>query len=213
VILADPAWKFRAYSPKGEQRSAVRHYDTSSLDAIKALPVADLAMDDCALFLWGVWQELPGALDVIKAWGFEYKTVAFVWVKQNRDGHGLFTGMGYWTRANSEFCLLATKGSPLRLAQDVHQVIEAPVGEHSAKPEEVRRRIERLFPGPYLELYARDQEVPGWTLWGNEIPSPLKAPSPAATGGEPPPADSAPEKTIPPEDDLSIPSFMRKASP
>jgi len=81
----------------------------------------------------------------------------------------LHTGMGYWTRSNSESCLIATKGSPLRLATDVHQIVMAPVGEHSAKPEEVRRRIERLFPGPYLELYGR-KLVPGWTVWGNEIP-------------------------------------------
>jgi N6-adenosine-specific RNA methylase IME4 len=90
-------------------------------------------------------------------------------VKTNADGQGLHTGMGYWTRSNSEFCLIATKGSPLRLATDVHQIVMAPVGEHSAKPEEVRRRIERLFPGPYLELYGR-KLVPGWTVWGNEIP-------------------------------------------
>lgn len=77
--------------------------------------------------------------------------------------------MGYYTRSNSEICLLATKGSPLRLATDVHAVVMAPVADHSAKPEEVRRRIERLFAGPYLELYGRET-VPGWTVWGNEIP-------------------------------------------
>ena len=87
----------------------------------------------------------------------------------NASGNGLHTGMGYWTRSNSEVCLLATKGSPMRLATDVHQIVLAPVGEHSAKPEEVRRRIERLFAGPYLELYGR-KLVPGWTVWGNEIP-------------------------------------------
>ena len=78
------------------------------------------------------------------------------------------SGNGYWTLANTEACFIATKGSPLRLATDVHQVVMAPVGEHSAKPEEVRRRIERLFPGPYLELYGR-KLVPGWDVWGNEI--------------------------------------------
>jgi N6-adenosine-specific RNA methylase IME4/ParB-like chromosome segregation protein Spo0J len=174
VIYADPPWSFEVYSGKGKQRSAERHYDTSSLEAIKALPVAPLAADDCALFLWGVWPELPGALDVIRAWGFEYKTVAFVWVKMTNgegvepDGKGLHWGMGYWTRANTEFCLLATKGAPLRLAADVHQVVLAPVGEHSAKPEEVRMRIERLLAGPYLELFAREPH-PYWCVWGDEI--------------------------------------------
>lgn len=168
VIYADPPWEFRVYSGKGKQRSAERHYDTSSLDDIKALPVEALAADDCALFLWCVMPELPGALEVIKAWGFEYKTVGFTWVKQNKSGEGLFWGMGYWTRANAELCLLATRGSPQRLAMDVHQVVMAPVGEHSRKPDEVRKRIERLLGGPYLELFGR-QEADGWTVWGNEI--------------------------------------------
>lgn len=168
VIYADPPWTFEVYSGKGKERSAERHYDTLSLDAIKALPIESLAATDCALFLWGVWPELPGALDIIDAWGFKYKTLGLLWVKQNRSGEGVFTGMGYWTRANSEPCLLATRGSPQRLALDVHQVITSPVGKHSAKPDEARRRIERLLAGPYLELYARTL-VPGWTVWGDEI--------------------------------------------
>jgi N6-adenosine-specific RNA methylase IME4 len=167
-ILCDPPWAFKVYSGKHKQRSAERYYDTSSLETIKALPVVPLAADDCALFLWCVIPELPGALEVIRAWGFEYKTAAFVWVKQNKGGEGLFTGMGYWTRANTEMCLLATRGSPQRIAKDVHQVVMEPVGEHSAKPQEVRRRIQRLLLGPYLELFAR-QAVPGWTCWGNEV--------------------------------------------
>jgi len=175
VIYGDPAWKFKVYSGKGKQRSADRDYDTSSLDAIKALPIGELAADDCALFLWGVWPELPGALEVIKAWGFKYKTTAFVWVKNTPkaeliklDGGGLRWGMGYWTRANTEFCLLATKGASLRLSEDVHQVVIAPAIEHSVKPEEARARIERLLVGPYLEIFAR-RPVPKWTVWGNEM--------------------------------------------
>lgn len=169
VIYADPPWEFKVYSGKGKQRSAERHYDTASLDAIKALPISPLAADDCALFMWGVWPELPGALEVIRAWGFEYKTAGFVWVKEVSDENdAVATGMGYWTRANTEPCFLATRGSPERVAKDVHQVIFAPVGEHSVKPEETRERIERLITGPYLELFAR-QPVPGWTVWGNEV--------------------------------------------
>lgn len=169
VIYCDPPWEFEVYSGKGKKRSAERYYDTSSLEAIKALPVGQLAEKDACLFMWGVWPELPGALEVIKAWGFEYKTAAFVWFKQvSDDNPDLATGMGYWTRANSEVCLFATRGSPERHDKGVHQVICSPVLGHSEKPEETRARIERLVIGPYLELFAR-HPIPGWTVWGNEI--------------------------------------------
>jgi N6-adenosine-specific RNA methylase IME4 len=190
AIYVDPPWSFEVYSGKGKQKAPERHYDVMSLDDIKALPIADLAATDCALFLWGVWPRLPDALEVVAAWKFEFKTAAFVWVKQNRSGEGLFTGMGFWTRANSEPCLLATRGSPLRLAADVHQIILSPVREHSRKPDEVRSRIERLVAGPYLELFGREQ-APGWTVWGNEIPSPA-APS---------------------DDELDIPNFLPRSAP
>ena len=168
VIYADPPWSFKVYSGKGKQRSAERHYDTQSLDDIKGLPIGNLAAADCALMLWCVMPEIPGALDVIRAWGFEYKTVAFTWVKQNESGYGLHWGMGYWTRANAELCLLATKGAPKRQAMDVHQVVMTPVGEHSRKPDEVQVRIERLLAGPYLELFGR-RATPNWTVWGNQV--------------------------------------------
>lgn len=168
VIYADPPWEFKVFSGEGKARSAENHYPTKGLDAIKAMPVSDLAADACALFLWCVMPELPGALEVIKAWGFEYKTVAFTWVKQNRSGEGIFTGMGYWTRANAEICLLATRGSPVRQAMDVHQIVMAPVGQHSRKPEAVRERIMRLLAGPYLELYGR-RPAENWSVWGNEV--------------------------------------------
>jgi N6-adenosine-specific RNA methylase IME4 len=177
VIAADPPWEFKVYSGKGKQRSAERHYDTESLDGIRALGrhIAPLAADDCMLFLWGVWPEFPGALDVIRAWGFEYKTMGFIWVKATKnaqalslDGGGLHWGMGYHTRANTEPVLIATRGNPKRAAMDVHQVVIAPVGEHSQKPDEVYSRIERLCIGPYLELFGRKCRK-GWTVWGNEL--------------------------------------------
>jgi N6-adenosine-specific RNA methylase IME4 len=178
VIVPDPPWPFETWSEAGRQRSPDRHYDTMTIDAIKALPVAQLAAKDCALLLWGVWPKLPCVLDVMAAWGFKYKSLGFIWVKTNPnaecielDGDGLFTGMGRSaTRANTEPCLLATRGAPLRLAEDVHQVVIAPVGEHSAKPDEVYRRIERLCPGPYLELFARHPRE-GWMCWGDELPT------------------------------------------
>jgi N6-adenosine-specific RNA methylase IME4 len=171
VIYADPPWPWETWGgPSGKIRSAPdNHYGTSPLDEIMKLPVARLAADDCALLSWctGPHIAIGTHTKVIEAWGFKPSTVAFDWVKTNTDGN-LHTGMGYYTRSNSEVCLIAIKGAPLRLATDVHQIVMAPVGEHSAKPEEVRRRIERLLPGPYLELYGR-KSVPGWTVWGNEI--------------------------------------------
>jgi N6-adenosine-specific RNA methylase IME4 len=151
---------------------ADHHCRLDTVAEIARLPVASLAADDCALLLWctGPHIAIGSDVEVIRAWGFKPSTIAFVWVKQNRgDGRVRTRGQGCWTTANAEICFIATKGSPLRLAFDVRQVVFAPVGEHSAKPEEVRRRIERLFPGPYLELYGR-KPVPGWTVWGNEIP-------------------------------------------
>ncbi len=132
------------------------------------MPIDALADKDATLLIWTTWPRLLNALDLIKAWGFTYVTDGFIWIKQNRAGEGLFMGLGYWTRANSEPCLLATRGNPQRLAMDVHQVVMAPVGEHSVKPAEVQQRIERLLAGPYLELFAR-RERPGWTTWGNEV--------------------------------------------
>ena len=177
VIYADLGWEFEAFSREGRMRSGDAYYRTDDVEKIKALPVAPLAGKDCALLLWATWPNLPDAFAVIKAWGFTYKTDAFVWVKTTKkaecielDGRGLHRGMALSaTQANTEFCLYATKGSPLRLAADVPEIIVAPVGErHSEKPEEVRRRIEQLYGGPYLELYAR-KLTPRWRAWGDEV--------------------------------------------
>ena len=169
VIYADPPWTFKVYSGKGKARSAENHYDTMDQTAIESLGehVNKLAAKDCVLFLWSVMPQLPEALKVIEAWGFTYKTAGFAWAKLNKSGKGYFTGMGYWTRANAELCLLATRGAPTRLNADVPQLIVAPVGEHSRKPDDTRERIERLVAGPYLELFGRG-EADGWTVWGNQ---------------------------------------------
>lgn len=168
VIYADPPWHYRVWSKKGAGRSAESHYSTMSLEDIKALPVHRLAAKDCALFLWVTFPLLKEAWPVIDAWGFSYKSVAFVWVKQNRKAPTLFTGMGYWTRANAEICLLATRGHPKRANAGVHQVILSHIEEHSKKPEEARSRIVRLMGDvPRIELFARSR-APGWDVWGNE---------------------------------------------
>lgn len=170
VLYADPPWRFQAWSGKGKARSAENHYPTKTRAEIEALRdhVHRLAADDCALFLWAVMPQLPEALRVIEAWGFAFKTVAFTWVKLTRSGVGISMGLGYWTRANAELCLLATRGRPRRMSNDVRQIVIQPVGEHSRKPEAVRFGIERLVPGPYLELYGR-RPFQGWTVWGNEV--------------------------------------------
>ena len=168
VILADPPWTFATYSRKGKGRSAEAHYDCMSLADIKSLPVGDWAAPDCALFLWITDPSLPQALEVIEAWGFVYKTVAFTWAKTTKDGAGFPIGCGYWTRANPEQCLLATRGRPQRLSRSVPQLIVAPRREHSRKPDEVYERIEALVPGPYLELFARAPRE-GWHSWGDEV--------------------------------------------
>ena len=184
VLYLDPPWQFKVWSrDTGEGRSAASHYPVLNLDAIKALPIGDLASDNSAIFLWGCNSMLPEVLEVIKAWGFTYKTIAFTWVKTNKKKtDSLFWGMGFWSRQNSEFCLLATRGNPSRASKGVHSVVwdqefpEAvvrPVMAHSAKPPEIRDRIVELM-GPdkrYLEIFARpDPAIPPiWSLMGNEI--------------------------------------------
>jgi len=138
---------------------------------ICALPVAEIAAKDCILFLWATFPNLPEAFEVIKAWGFTYKTVAFVWVKRNKKSLSWFWGLGYWTRANAEICLLATKGKPQRYSRKVHQIIDTPIQEHSKKPPEARDKIIELAGDlPRIELFARIK-TPGWDVWGNEVNS------------------------------------------
>ncbi len=175
VIYADPPWSFKTFSYKGKRRSADAHYKCLNEKDLQDLPVADFADNDCALFLWATDPLLPSALDLIRAWGFKYKTVGFYWAKLNTNAPSLlfteidfFVGLGYWTRANSELCLLATKGRPLRKQKNVRRLLIAQRRQHSRKPDEVYERIERLVDGPYLELFARSTR-PGWHAWGDEI--------------------------------------------
>lgn len=182
ALLCDVPWKFLVRSDKGMDRSPDRHYSTMTLDEIKALPVRDLVHPDGAvLHFWVIDTHVAMALDVVKAWGFTYKTVGLYWAKTNKDG-SFFTGMGFWTRANPEHAyeayfgereqevqrsFLATVGSPKRTGRDVPRLIVAPRREHSRKPDETHERIERLTDGPYLELFAREHK-PNWSSWGFE---------------------------------------------
>lgn len=171
VIYADPPWHYKVDSRKDKGRTAESHYPTMATEDIIALPVADLADKNCALFLWVTFPCLLEGFKVLKAWGFEYKTVAFVWVKQNRKADTLFWGMGYWTRSNAEICLLGTKGRPKRVNAGVHQIVISHVEGHSKKPQEVQERITRLMGDvPKIELFARNK-AEGFDVWGNEVES------------------------------------------
>lgn len=165
-IYADPPWFFQTRSPKIGDRDPRNHYAVMTLPEIEALPVADLAADDAHLFLWTTGPFLPKAFGVMTAWGFQYAGTGFVWIKTTSSGK-LFTGLGYTTRKNAEFCLLGRRGNPKRLAKDVHEIIMTPVRKHSQKPEEAYERIERYCAGPRLELFARARRK-GWACWGND---------------------------------------------
>jgi N6-adenosine-specific RNA methylase IME4 len=174
-ILADPPWRFKVWTETSPKGNGVTPYQTMATEDICALPVASCAADDCALFLWGVWSMLPDALLVIRAWGFSYKSCAFVWTKADLSQLDLFKdsdegqlGLGYWTRQGTEFCLLATRGAPRRLNASIRQAVIERRREHSRKPACIHERIERLVAGPRLELFAR-QTRPGWTAWGDEV--------------------------------------------
>jgi N6-adenosine-specific RNA methylase IME4 len=168
TFYADPPWPFSTWSDAGKDRSPEKHYPTMGFDEIEALPIADLAADNATMHLWATYPTLPHAFALMEKWGFAYVGEGFTWIKLNPSGVGYFTGMGFWTRKNSEIVLMGTRGNPKRYASDVASLVVEPVGRHSEKPEEVRRRIERLVNGPYLELFAR-KTTPGWTSWGNEI--------------------------------------------
>jgi len=167
IIYADPPWR---YQQKGVEGAAEKIYPTLSLDDICKLPVESLAQKDSLLFLWTTFPMLPEAFKVISAWGFRYKTLAFLWLKQNKSGRGWYFGLGFWSRGNAELCLLATKGNPKRKSNRVHQFIIAPLQGHSKKPDETRDKIIELAGDlPRIELFAR-QKTDGWDVWGNEVP-------------------------------------------
>ena len=168
VIYADPPWSFKTYSDKGKDRSPEQHYNVLSLTDISLLPVSNIAKPDAVLLMWVIDPLLDKAFEVINAWGFKYKTVAFTWAKTNKTKPGFFTGLGYWTRGNPEMCLLATKGKPKRLSKSVPQLVVEQRREHSRKPDIMYKHIENLLEGPYIELFARQQKE-GWDSFGNEV--------------------------------------------
>jgi len=170
IIYADPPWKFKTYSERGSRlKSADCHYSCMSKEEIMGLPVSEIAARDSVLFLWVTFPLLKEGLETMKQWGFTYKTYGFNWVKKNKVADSWFIGLGYWTRSNSELCLIGTKGHPKRLSKSVSQICDARIMEHSKKPDEIRERIVELCGDlPRVELFAR-QTCDGWDCFGNEI--------------------------------------------
>ena len=164
IIYADPPWHF---NDRADTRGVENKYSTMFTEDIKNLPVNDIADEDCVLFCWVVFPMLQEGLDVIKSWGFEYKTLGFTWVKKFTTGR-YFMGMGNWTRSNTEVVLIGVKGKPKRMDAGINQIIDSVPKEHSQKPDIVRQRIVELCGDlPRIELFARTK-VHGWDVWGND---------------------------------------------
>lgn len=172
IIYADPPWEygnkvFRKFRANKNAGSALYHYDTMKLDDIMNIPVNDIADENCILFMWATFPNLPQALEVIKVWGFEYKTLGFSWIKKNKD-QGYFFGIGHYTKSNCEVCLIAVKGKPKIISNKVSSVHVSTIEKHSKKPDAIREKIVQLCGDlPRIELFARTK-IHGWDTWGND---------------------------------------------
>lgn len=181
IIYADPPWHYNDRRNTNARFSggAMNHYPVMKVEEIKKLPVAKLADSNCMLFLWATFPNLQEALDVIRAWGFEYKTLGFSWIKTNRKNKKPFFGIGYYSKSNCEVCLIGVKGKPIVKSNGVSSVVISPRERHSKKPDIVRKRIVDLCGDiPRVELFARKPHTlidagywKGWDVWGNEVDS------------------------------------------
>lgn len=174
IIYADPPWFYHFKGSKKWGDAQVK-YPVMKTDAITSLPIGSICDDRAVCLLWATMPNLPEALKVMEAWGFKYKTVAFVWVKKNPNADTFRSGTGYFTNSNAELVLIGTKGKNLeRKSRAVKQIVFEAISKHSEKPQEVRRRIELLYGDlPRIELFAR-QKTEGWDVWGNEVESDIK---------------------------------------
>lgn len=181
VICSDVPWGFKSNSKACPGRNAMRHYDTMTLDEIKALPVADIAAPDCALFFWitGPFLAIGAHLPIMKAWGFKPSGMGFDWIKTLRstqpylntklceiENH-LHMGGGFTTRKNCEYVVIGKRGKSVRRNAGVRSTIISPLREHSRKPDQFYQRVETYSEGPYCELFGRESRT-GWAVWGNE---------------------------------------------
>ena len=177
IIYADPPWQFKYQSKKRTDgtsddlniRDPQKEYPCMTIDDIYNMHVNEIADDNSILFLWVTYPLLKEGIKTMEEWGFTYKTCGFSWIKKNKKADSLFWGLGYWTRANNEICLLGTKGKPKRVSKGVHQVVMSKIQKHSQKPDIVKDRIVELCGDvPRIELFAR-QRTKGWDVWGNEV--------------------------------------------
>ena len=191
IVYADPPWKYnsRANHKTRFRGGAYGHYKLMSMNEIKKLPIPDITDDNAALFMWCTFPYLDDQIKLFEYWGFKYRTVAFNWVKLNPKGydtpdkipkgkgfycykgkyHTVFFGVGYYTKSNSEVCLLGIKGRMKPISNKVSSIIIAPRREHSRKPDEARERIVELYGDlPRIELFGREK-IEGWDVLGNEI--------------------------------------------
>ena len=176
-----PPWAYKVYSDKGKGRSAENHYNTMTLDNIKNIKVNDIAEKDSVLILWVTSPCLPEGLEVLKSWGFKFKTVLFCWAKLNKHyktncetkeefERQFRLNLGHHTRANIELCLLGSKGKGIpRISKSIRQLLIEPIEQHSKKPDVVKNKIISLYGDlSKIELFARCS-TDGWTALGNEI--------------------------------------------
>jgi len=167
IIYCDPAWDYRDKAKAGKRGSSFK-YDVMKLQDIMRLPVWNIADNNCVLFMWATAPLMQEALDVIKAWGFEYKTFAFVWTKRQKTSSKYAVGMGNYSKSNAEYVLVATRGHPKVINDTVKQIIDTPRRKHSQKPDRVRTDIVKMYGDiPRIELFARTK-VHGWDVWGND---------------------------------------------
>lgn len=169
IIYADPPWKYKTW--RDGMGTAEKHYPTMNIEDIVNMKdiIKKISNRDCILFLWVTFPCLLEGLRTMKEWGFKYKTCGFNWIKRNKKSNTFFFGMGHWTRANSELCLIGTKGTIKRKSNKVSQIVYEPIEEHSKKPDVIRDKIIELVGDlPRIELFAR-HITEGWDCWGNEV--------------------------------------------
>lgn len=168
IIYADCPWIYKDNKGNDSKMGGIT-YKQLLLQELKALPVQNIADENCALFMWATMPLLQEALEVISSWGFIYTTCAFSWVKTNSKNGGIYSGLGHWVNGNIELCLFAKKGKPVRIKKNIKQIVFSPLREHSRKPDEVRDRIVSLLGDiPRIELFAR-YRAEGWDATGLEL--------------------------------------------
>lgn len=173
LVEADPPWSYKTYAKPDRgtvpHRSENAPYEPMTDEELKALPVGEIAAEDCVLHMWVISSHIDQALDLGRAWGFTYKSLGFIWVKtQKSDPEKPKMGMGKWLRQEGEIGLIFTKGKPSRVSAGVRQTILEPKREHSRKPDCRLERLEALAAGPYLEMFSRETRK-GWDAMGDEV--------------------------------------------